>query len=127
MGVYLLSAEATFSAAHTLPGVEVCDRLHGHDWRMRLTVRVDESHMGDDAMGFDFRVIEDIATQAVADFDHRYLNDLEPFENHSPTAERLAQVICTAASRQLAADAPHASVEQVELWELPQYKVVYRP
>ena len=127
MATYLLSAEATFSAAHTLPGVAVCDRLHGHDWRIRLTVRVDESHMGDDAMGIDFRVIEDIAKKAVADFDHRYLNDLEPFKNHSPTAERLALVICTAASRQLAADAPHASVEQVELWELPQYKVVYRP
>jgi 6-pyruvoyltetrahydropterin/6-carboxytetrahydropterin synthase len=127
MAEYLLSAEATFSAAHTLPGVEVCDRLHGHDWRMRLTVRIDESHMGDDAMGIDFRVIEDIAKQAVADFDHRYLNDLKPFENHPPTAERLAQVICMAASRQLAADAPRASVEQVELWEVPQFRVVYKP
>ncbi len=127
MGLYLLSAEATFSAAHTLPGVEVCDRMHGHDWRVRLTVCIDETQMGEDAMAIDFRVIEDITKGSVADFDHRYLNDLEPFKNHAPTAERLAQVICATASERLAAAAPHAAVEQVELWEVPQYRVVYKP
>ena len=127
MALYLLSAEATFSAAHKLPGVDVCDRLHGHDWRVRLTVRVDESHLGDDAMAIDFRVIEKITKESVAEFDHRYLNDLEQFEDQPPTAERLAQVICSAASEQLASAAPHASVEQLELWEVPQYRVVYRP
>ena len=64
MALYLLSAEATFSAAHKLPGVEVCDQLHGHDWRVRLTVRVEESHLGDGAMAIDFRVIEEIASMS---------------------------------------------------------------
>ena len=127
MGHYLLSAEANFSAAHTLPGVDVCDQLHGHNWRLRLTVRVDDGHLDDTSMGIDFRVIEEVAAQSVAEFDHRYLNDLETFQHHPPTAERLAQIICTAASRRLAAASPHASVEQVELWESPQYRVVYRP
>ncbi len=105
----------------------MCDRMHGHDWRVRLTVCIDETQMGPDAMAIDFRVIEDITKGSVADFDHRYLNDLEPFENHPPTAERLAQVICAVASKRLAAAAPHAAVEQVELWEMPQYRVVYKP
>ena len=127
MALYLLSAEARFSAAHTLPGVEVCDRLHGHDWRLRISVRVDESQLGNDAMAIDFRAIEDIARRSVAEFDHRHLNDLEPFRNHSPTAERLAKVICLKAVEELAATAPHATVEQIELWEVPEYRVIYRP
>ena len=127
MAEYLLSAEATFSAAHTLPGVDMCSRIHGHDWRLRLTVRMTEDQLGDGAMAIDFRVIEEIAANSVAEFEHRYLNDLKPFQNDPPTAERLAQVICDRAIARLAASAPHAVVDQVELWELPQYRVVYRP
>ena len=78
-------------------------------------------------MAIDFRAIEDIAKRSVEDFDHRYLNDLEPFQHHSPTAERLAKVICLKAVEELAATAPHATVEQIELWEVPEYRVTYRP
>ena len=33
-GYFLLSAEATFSAAHTLPGAGACEQMHGHNWRV---------------------------------------------------------------------------------------------
>ncbi len=127
MAHYLLSAETMFSAAHTLPGVDMCDRLHGHNWRVRLTVRVEQDGLGEAGMGVDFRVIEDITKATVADYEHQHLNELAPFQNHAPSAERLAQVICTNASERLAAAAPHATVAEVEVWELPQYRVVYRP
>lgn len=127
MSHYLLSAEATFSAAHTLPGVEMCDRMHGHNWRVRLTVRVEENTLSDAGMGVDFRVIEDIAKATVADFEHQYLNDLEPFQGYAPTAERLAKVICDGAGDRLTTAGQQATVDQIEVWELPQYRVVYRP
>ena len=127
MAHYLLSAEATFSAAHTLPGVTLCDRLHGHDWRVRLTVRVEEDGLGAQGMGVDFRDIERVVKDAVTDFDHQYLNDLEPFQDHAPSAERVAQLICGTATDRLRTTAPHAAVQEVEVWELPQYRVVYRP
>lgn len=127
MAHYLLSAETTFSAAHTLPGVEQCDQLHGHNWRVRVTVRVDEAALDAGGMGVDFRDIEQIAEGSVADFDHRYLNDLEPFRTAPPTAERIARVICTRAASRLAATAPHAAVDEVAVWELPEYRVVFRP
>ena len=66
MAHYLLSAEAMFSAAHTLPGVDMCDRIHGHNWRVRLTVRVEQDGLGEAGMGVDFRVIEDITKATVA-------------------------------------------------------------
>lgn len=124
---YLLSAEASFSAAHTLPGVEMCDRFHGHNWRVRVHVSVDEAHLDDTGLGVDFRVIEEVARDAVADFEHRYLNDLEPFRERPPTAERIAKLVWMRAAEELARRVPPAQVEQVEIWETPTYRVAYRP
>ena len=60
-GHFLLSAETTFSAAHRLPGAGECEQLHGHNWQVRLTVRVEEEQLDDSGIGADFRVIEEIA------------------------------------------------------------------
>ncbi len=127
MAHYLLSAETTFSAAHTLPGVHLCDGLHGHNWRVRLTVRVEEDGIGPHGMGLDFREIENVVKNTVAGFDHQYLNDLEPFNGHVPSAERVVRAIYESACDRLHKVAPHVSVQEVELWELPEYRVVYRP
>lgn len=127
MGQFLLSADATFSAAHTLPGIDMCERMHGHNWRIRLTVSVDDGALDKTGMGVDFRVVEKIARDCVADFEHRYLNDLEPFKQQLPTAEHLAQVVATRAATALRKAAPAARVAEVELWETPEYRLVYRP
>ena len=124
---FLLSAEATFAAAHTLPGVPTCERLHGHNWRVRLTVSMDESDLDQRGIGMDFRTIQEALQLAVADFDHSYLNDLEPFRERAPTAERLAKVIHTRSASRVAEHSPTAEVVEVELWEMPQYRVSYRP
>ena len=127
MAYYLLSAEAGFSAAHRLPDVDQCDQLHGHNWRVRLTVRVADSNLDTTGMGVDFRDIEQTAKSVVADFDHAYLNDLEAFGEHPPTAERLAKIVCERAAARLSQKTPAARVEQVEAWETPEYCVTYRP
>ena len=127
MGHFLLSSEASFSAAHTLPGVDMCERMHGHNWRVRITVRVSESALDDAGMGVDFREIEQLAGASVADFEHRYLNELDAFKDGPPSAERLSKTIFTRAVERLAAVSDTATVAEVELWEMPQYRVVYRP
>ncbi len=127
MGHYLLSAEASFSAAHTLPGVEMCDRFHGHNWRIRLTVRVEETSLHESGMGVDFRVVRGIAEESVSDFEHCYLNDLEEFREQPPSAERIAKVVCQRAGALLASRAPAASVVEVEVAELPEFRATYRP
>jgi 6-pyruvoyltetrahydropterin/6-carboxytetrahydropterin synthase len=127
MGHFLLSSEATFSAAHTLPGVDMCERLHGHNWRVRLTIRVPDAALDDVGMGIDFREIERIASESVADLEHRYLNELDEFQEGPPTAERVSKLIHDRAASRLASLNGAASVEEVVLWELPEYRVVYRP
>ena len=127
MSYFLLSAEAMFSGAHTLPGVPLCERMHGHNWRVRVTVRVDAGALGATGIGVDFRAIEQAARDSVADFDHAYLNDLEPFRSHPPSAERVAVVVADRIVARLAADAAAAKVEQVEVWETPHFRVTYHP
>jgi 6-pyruvoyltetrahydropterin/6-carboxytetrahydropterin synthase len=124
---YLLSAEAGFSAAHTLPGVDMCERFHGHNWRVRLTVRVPERGLDGNGMGVDFREIERATRDAVAGFEHRYLNDLPEFAEGPPTAERVAKTVYGRAAERLTARSPMARITSVEVWETPQYRVEYRP
>jgi len=126
MGFYLLSAEKSFSAAHTLPGVESCERFHGHNWSVRVTVRVDEKDVLATGMGLDFREIEKAIISATAEFDHQYLNEVEPFDKIAPTAENIARLVSERVSHEFS-DSPKVTVEEVEVWETPHFKVLYRP
>jgi 6-pyruvoyltetrahydropterin/6-carboxytetrahydropterin synthase len=127
MSTFLLSTEATFSAAHTLPGVDMCARMHGHNWRVRVTVCIDAAQLDGHGMGVDFRVLEQMTRDAVADFEHRYLNELEAFTERAPTAEAIARVVAERVGTRLGGHPSGARVLEVELWEMPQYRVVYRP
>jgi 6-pyruvoyltetrahydropterin/6-carboxytetrahydropterin synthase len=127
MGHYLLSSEARFSAAHTLAGVDKCAQLHGHNWKVRITVRVTDQDLDERGMGVDFRAIEQIASDCIADFEHQYLNDLEPFKDAQPTAEYLARLVAERAEPRLKEAAEVAELEEIAVWEMPEYRVVYRP
>lgn len=126
MSYFLLSAESEFSAAHTLPNVDKCERFHGHNWRVRLTIRVDASAL-ESGMAVDFRELEQTAKAVVADFDHAYLNELQPFRDRLPTAEEISRIVGERAAERLHKGAPHVQLYEVEAWETPGYRVVYRP
>jgi len=126
-GTFHLSAEAAFAAAHTLPGVDMCSRMHGHNWRVRVTVRVAAEHVDALGMGVDFRDLERHTREAVAEFEHQYLNDLPAFAHHPPTAETIARIVAERLTARLAGHSSQAAVAEVELWEMPQFKVSYRP
>jgi 6-pyruvoyltetrahydropterin/6-carboxytetrahydropterin synthase len=124
---FLLSAEAAFAAAHSLPDVPKCERLHGHNWRLRLTVHVDAADLDERGMGVDFRILEQLLHEAVAEFDHQYLNELPAFQAVAPTAEQVVRLVSDRVTARLPALAGTAHVEEVTLWEMPQYRIVYRP
>lgn len=101
--------------------------MHGHNWRVRVTVRVDVTELNRYGMGVDFRVIERATQDAVAEFDHAYLNEFAPFHEQPPTAERMAVVVEERVRKRLARETAAARIAQVDVWELPQYRVSYRP
>jgi 6-pyruvoyltetrahydropterin/6-carboxytetrahydropterin synthase len=126
-GTFLLSAEATFAAAHTLPGVDMCSRMHGHNWRVRVTIGIAAERLDGLGMGVDFRDLERWTRESVADFEHRYLNDLDAFAGRLPTAETIARVVAERVGTQVTGHPSGAAVTAVELWETALYKVTYRP
>jgi 6-pyruvoyltetrahydropterin/6-carboxytetrahydropterin synthase len=98
----------TFEAAHRLPWHEgKCRELHGHSYRLEVTVA---GPIGPSGIVVDFAAIREVVERDVIDaYDHRFLNDL--FDN--PTAELIAGEIWKKVE---AADLP---VSRIRLWETP--------
>jgi 6-pyruvoyltetrahydropterin/6-carboxytetrahydropterin synthase len=105
----------TFEAAHQLPWHPgKCKNLHGHGYRLEVTV---EGPVGDDGMVLDFADVEAVVSrEVIARYDHTYLNDF--FEN--PTAELIAHDVW---KRLEAAD---LDVACIRLWETADSMVEVR-
>jgi 6-pyruvoyltetrahydropterin/6-carboxytetrahydropterin synthase len=105
-----------FEAAHVLPRHPgKCRALHGHSYRLIVTVErpVDP----ESGMAMDFGSLKQVVRSEVVDrLDHTHLNDL--LEN--PTAEVVARWIW----ERLAARLP--GLEEVELFETRECSVVHR-
>ncbi len=87
-----LVKEFSFESAHHLPHVpedHKCRRLHGHSYRVTLTVKGEV----DDKMGWliDYADIKAAFAPLLERLDHYYLNEIEGLEN--PTSEVLAKWI----------------------------------
>jgi len=113
---FLVSRDFHFDAAHSLPNYQgQCEKLHGHRWQIRITVKAPiepESGIAVDFHEID-RVVRD---QALGDLDHTLLNDLM----EHPSAENTALFLW----QRLAGKLP---LELVEVWETPRSRVAYRP
>jgi 6-pyruvoyltetrahydropterin/6-carboxytetrahydropterin synthase len=110
-----VSVEFGFAAAHALPYSEgPCRRLHGHNYRLVVTV---EGMPKGDGMVRDFDEIKRTVWESVLSrIDHTLLNDL--LEN--PTAENLAIWLW----RELGEVVPRLA--ELKIWETPEYCVTYR-
>ena len=100
-----------FEAAHHLPNYKgACSRLHGHSYKLQVTVSgsVDEVT----GMVIDFNILKSIVKERVVDkYDHQLLNDF--FVN--PTAENMVQRIFE--DLNIAFTHFGLTVESVKLWE----------
>ncbi|MDD6133472.1 MAG: 6-carboxytetrahydropterin synthase QueD [Selenomonadaceae bacterium] len=91
--MYTLKIEGAFEAAHHVEGYPgKCARLHGHNWVVEAVVKGKE--LDELGMLIDFKVMKKELAAVLERFDHRYLNELEPFAGGvNPTAENLARII----------------------------------
>ncbi len=89
-GRYTLKVLLEFAASHQLHGYPgECARLHGHNWKVEI--EVEAQGLDGLGMGMDFKRIKALAREAVDRLDHRHLNELPPFRERNPTAERIAE------------------------------------
>lgn len=119
---YTLRVIAEFASAHTLRGYPgACSRMHGHNWK--LEVEVDSTELDEVGMGIDFKVIKQSAKEMVNELDHRYLNDIPPFDTVNPTAENIAAHLYRGLAERLNDD--RVCVRAVTLWETDRACVRY--
>jgi len=95
-----------FEAAHQLPWHEGrCRQLHGHSYRLEVTV---DGPLNEHGVVIDFADLKAVVQREVIErYDHRYLNDL--IDN--PTAELVAHEIWKSL------EASGLAVARVRLWE----------
>jgi 6-pyruvoyltetrahydropterin/6-carboxytetrahydropterin synthase len=119
---YTLKILADFASAHTLreyPGD--CSRMHGHNWK--LEVEVTATTLNEHGMGMDFKTIKTATRKLAKTLDHRYLNDIPPFDTVNPTAENIAQYFYQNLSKTINIDT--AKISGVTLWETDRACVRY--
>ena len=106
----------TFEAAHRLPWhTGRCRNLHGHSYRLEVTV---EGPLDEGGMVLDFEDLKAAVQRQVVDrYDHTLLNDL--LEN--PTAE----LVAADAWKRL--EAAGLNVVRLQLWETPNSSVELLP
>ena len=90
--MYNLTVDHGFSAAHRLR-IEghKCEALHGHNWKVSVTVK--GRKLDERGMLIDFSDLKKIIRSIVDPFDHKYLNDIPPFDTINPTTENLCRIM----------------------------------
>lgn len=81
-----------FAGAHHLrdyPGD--CEKPHGHNWKVKVTVRATE--LDRYGMGIDFKDLKKIVKEVIDKLDHNDLNTLPYFQDRNPSSEHIATFI----------------------------------
>jgi 6-pyruvoyltetrahydropterin/6-carboxytetrahydropterin synthase len=117
-----ISTTRRFAAAHALRLYDgSLEPVHGHNWRVRVTVSAPKL----DAIGvvMDFHELERLVDAIVMPWHNRHLNEMPPFDQDlNPSAENVAFHV----GRALELPAG-VRLTSVEAWETDENSAVYRP
>jgi 6-pyruvoyltetrahydropterin/6-carboxytetrahydropterin synthase len=122
MPSYLLRVRSRFEAAHHLTAYRgAVEPVHGHSWQVEAVLEA--VALDAEGMAFDFVEVRRALLDLAARFDHRDINSVPPFDQVSPTTERIAAWFFD----QLGGLLPSAPLAEVTVWEGPDCSATYRP
>jgi 6-pyruvoyltetrahydropterin/6-carboxytetrahydropterin synthase len=123
--MFEVSVEQTFAAGHALRNYKgSCEDVHGHNFRVRVTVEGEQ--LDSSGLLVDFLELKSAIDGVVAYLDHKFINDLPPFNEINPSAENLAKYFYDRVSVGLKNDVP-VRISEVCVWETDTSSAVYRP
>lgn len=118
--MFELTIKSDFASAHFVRGYPGnCKDLHGHTWKVEVTVASDT--LDTIGMVVDFKIIKQQLKDFLKHIDHVCLNDLPYFKIVNPTTENLAQYIFEEFSKTCAP----LIVKRVRVWESETSDVTY--
>ena len=124
--MYEVSVDETFAAAHNLRNYKgKCENLHGHNYKLRVTLAGEKL----DATGllYDFVRLKQVIQSVIRSLDHKYLNELSPFDVLNPSAENISRYIYDEIAKQLRDSVNGTGVTSVTVWETDVTAASYRP
>ena len=121
--MYYLTVEDWFSSAHQLREYQgKCENLHGHNWKVELEVA--GKKLGPIGMLMDFGDLKRILKKVMDVLDHKFLNEIAPFDEINPTSELIAKFIAEEVEKELSTE---VGVSGVTVWESAKCRAKYRP
>jgi 6-pyruvoyltetrahydropterin/6-carboxytetrahydropterin synthase len=119
---YLIKTINHFSAAHVIPGHPgKCARLHGHNFKVEVEVHC--TTLNDIGIAIDFHDVKAATKILLEKLDHRYLNEVPPFDTLSPTAENIAMWLYQQLTPAISSD--DAKLCAITVWESENSAVRY--
>ena len=87
---FTIRVEARFEAAHNLRQYKGApEPLHGHSWKVEAKFQCEKLDHED--IGIDYVEVEEAIRELANRFDHRYINEIPPFDRINPTSENMAR------------------------------------
>ena len=118
--MFELSIKDHIASAHYLRGYEgKCKNLHGHTWKIEVTIVSDQ--LDEIGMVADFAILKKQLKEFLMNIDHVCLNDLPYFKEVNPTTENIAKYIYTKFPETIAP----LKVKSVQVWESDTASVTY--
>jgi len=112
--MYSLKICTNFAAAHNLIHYDGdCENLHGHNWKVEVTVKAKE--LDKSGLAIDFKILKAQTKALLGTLDHKYLNELEPFIENSPSSENISRYLFEKLETILNSD--NVTVHEVNVWE----------
>jgi 6-pyruvoyltetrahydropterin/6-carboxytetrahydropterin synthase len=120
--MYEVTIKKSFSAAHLLKEIGgKCEELHGHNFLVEVSVASES--LNSEGLLIDFRVVKRWTDEVLEQLDHKYLNEIEYFNNINPSSEQLARFLydrINEKSRQA-----QVTLSRVTVWESDNARVTY--
>jgi 6-pyruvoyltetrahydropterin/6-carboxytetrahydropterin synthase len=123
--MFEVSVEQTFAAGHALRNYRgKCENVHGHNYRVEITIQGEQ--LDETGLLVDFLEVKRVMGGAIEYLDHRFINDLPPFDQINPSAENIAKYFYDRVSTGLKTGVD-VRIAEVRVWETDTSSAVYRP
>ena len=121
--MYEVTIIKSFSAAHLLSEIGgKCEELHGHNFKVEVTVGATE--LNSEGILIDFRLLKIWLKEILDQMDHQHLNDLPFFKDKNPSSENIACFLYREMQDKVAESG--VKMLRVKVWESETAAVTYR-